>query len=156
MQDACHIPWNASYVARGTGLVRVRCPPRIHHSEKTAHGHLSGQALTFGAFARFDPEKRGWLGPGLKTLKPRSFFRAVKAGARLSLLRGAAGGDFLGASILLQLQRAAPRLSPPVRCHSHSPVVGLLLHRRAAHKMLVAKGELTKFAIFDQQRVRDK
>ena len=90
------------------------------------------QALTFGAFARFDPEKRGWLGPGLKTLKPRSFFRAVKAGARLSLLRGAAGGDFLGASILLQLQRAAPRLSPPVRCHSHSPVVGLLLHRRAA------------------------
>ena len=106
---------------------------RTHHIEKTAYGHLSGQALTFGAFTHFDPEKRGWLGPGLaKNLKTEEFFRAVKAGARLSLLRGAAGGDFLGASILLQLQRAAPRLSPPVRCHSHSPVVGLLLHRRAA------------------------
>ena len=77
-------------------LYKARSIPssRTHHSEKPAHGHFGGQALTFGAFTRFDPEKRGWLGPGLKTLKPRSFFRGVKAGARLSLLRGAAGGDF--------------------------------------------------------------
>jgi hypothetical protein len=31
----------------------------MHHSEKSAHGHFSGQALTFGAFTRFDPEKQG-------------------------------------------------------------------------------------------------
>ena len=51
---------------------------RTHHIEKTAYGHLSGQALTFGAFTRFDPEKRGWLGPGFKTLKPRSFLGPLK------------------------------------------------------------------------------
>jgi hypothetical protein len=37
---------------------------RTHHSENPAHGHFGGQALTFGAFARFEPEKRG-AGSGL-------------------------------------------------------------------------------------------
>ena len=47
---------------------------RTHHSEKSTHGLFGGQVLTFGAFPRFDPKKRGWLGPGLKTLlKPRGF-----------------------------------------------------------------------------------